>query len=98
MHTVTRTYESFDIAWDRGSLWTNYESAAEAQAVIDGSDAGGHVVRRTWEQTWPICSPLLVIARPGIAERVNLDPNFRGVPIADVKDYDGPDIYIGEEG
>jgi hypothetical protein len=51
--TTYRTFESFDIAWDRGSRWTNYDSAAEAQAIIDHaatiSGQGGQVVRRTWE-------------------------------------------------
>lgn len=71
MNTVTRTYESFDVAWDRGSRWTNYDTAAEAQAVIDGSPSTGKVVRNVWTHTWPADSPLLAIARPGIAEQVN---------------------------
>ncbi len=70
--TIVRTYESFDIAWERGSTWTNYETAAEAQAVIDGSGQAGTVVRNTWEHSWASDSPLLAIARPGIAERIEV--------------------------
>ena len=46
--TETRTYELFDILWDRGSTWTAFDTRGEAQAVIDGSPSEGTVVRRTW--------------------------------------------------
>jgi hypothetical protein len=44
-----RTFELFEIVWDRGSRWTAYYSEAEAQAVIDGCPSAGHVERRTFE-------------------------------------------------
>lgn len=52
-----RTYELFDIHWDRGSVWTAYQTEAEAQAVIDRSPSTGTVVRRTWavvRRTWDV--------------------------------------------
>ena len=65
--TVIRTYESFEIVWDRGSRWTNYGSAAEAQAIIDGSGQAGHVHRHTFEVTIKPEDRRLYL--PGVSER-----------------------------
>lgn len=43
----TRTYETFSIQFD-GSNWSGYDSAAEAQSVIDFGSRPGVVVRKTW--------------------------------------------------
>lgn len=70
--TTFRTYELFDIHWDRGSQWTNYDTEAEAQAVIDGCGSSGRVVRRTWEVE---CHPSLLalgMYRPGVSERTEV--------------------------
>lgn len=61
-----RTFESFDIRWDRGSTWTNYDTEAEAQAVIAASSGGGHVERKTWE----------VKLHPGLLERDAYQPGI----------------------
>jgi hypothetical protein len=45
---TTRTYESFDIRWADGATWTNWDSADEAQGIIDRSTREGTVVRRTF--------------------------------------------------
>lgn len=67
--TTFRTYETFEIRWiERRSTWTGYDSAAEAQAVIDGSPAEGVVVRRTFEVE--IRPGREHLYRPGISERV----------------------------
>lgn len=77
--TTFRTFESFDIVWDRGSRWTNYDTAAEAQAVIDfaGDRSGstGHVERKTWEIK---LHPDLLARdayQPGCGDRVEADPS-----------------------
>jgi hypothetical protein len=64
---IIRTYEWFEIVWERGSRWTNYRTAAEAQAVIDGSGAAGTVERHTFERT--IAPEDLRMYNPGIADR-----------------------------
>lgn len=76
MTTVTiRTYETFSVRWDRGSTWSGYASAAEAQAVVDfagrriDEPAAGVVVRETFEVRWFAGDASIIHARPGIAER-----------------------------
>lgn len=73
---VVRTYELHDIVWVRGSRWTGYDTRAEAQAVIDFAGQDGKVVTRTFEMSWDLADErdarLLDIARPGIAERVEV--------------------------
>lgn len=72
--TIYRTFESFDIVWARGSRWTSYDSAVEAQAIIDHAATidgqAGTVERRTWE----IKLHPELLARgnynPGIGDRV----------------------------
>lgn len=53
----TLTFEYFDIRWDRGSTWSPYDTAAEAQATIDfaksKSGSTGHVVRVTFDVVVP---------------------------------------------
>ena len=70
MATIFRTYETFEIVWDRGSRWTGYDSAEEAQAVIDGTTHGeGRVNRSTFEVR---LHPELLgrgMYRPGLADR-----------------------------
>lgn len=70
-----RTYELFDISWDRGSRWNAYDTADEAQRIIDGSPESGTVVRRTWEvEVTPANEHLL---QPGCGDRYeyNEDPS-----------------------
>lgn len=73
---LVRTYELHDIAWARGSRWTGYDTRAEAQAVIDFAGQDGKVVTRTFEMTWDLQDErdarLAEIARPGIAERMEV--------------------------
>ena len=55
--TVTRTFETFSIRWDRGSTWSGYDSAAEAQAVVDFAaqhGSVGHVESRTFTAEVPV--------------------------------------------
>lgn len=73
MPTV-RTYETFEIQWGRGSRWSNYSSAAEAQAVIDGavlrgSDRGEVVAHRFSVELDPRLEEAGMYL-PGIADRV----------------------------
>ena len=44
--TTTRTFRHYLIEWDRGSIWSFYSTAAEAQAQIDQSANTGRVVAR----------------------------------------------------
>jgi hypothetical protein len=67
MSSIIRTYESFEIVWERGSRWTNYSTAAEAQAIIDGCGSAGTVRRHTFERT--IRPEDLRMYLPGIADR-----------------------------
>lgn len=81
---LIRTYELFDISWvnhdeETGgtykSRWTGYQTAAEAQAVVDyaagqGSGRVGTVERRTWDTIIP--AGYENVYRPGCAERVEI--------------------------
>jgi len=82
MKTVEiRTYELFDIYWDRGSRWTGYQTEADAQAVIDSAAAhagdSGRIVRRTWDVTIPNDPRLAALYQPGCATRLTPGDNIR---------------------
>lgn len=65
---ITRTYETFSIEWTDGSRWSGYDSADEAQRVIDAVVAyrTGVVARKTFDFTFH--AELADLYRPGIAE------------------------------
>jgi len=66
--TITiRTYENFRIRWDRGSTWSGYDTAEQAQHVIDYATSDGHVERHEWDAV--IRPEHLHLYQPGIAER-----------------------------
>jgi hypothetical protein len=72
--TTFRTFESFDIRWNRGSTWTNFDTAAEAQAIIDSSvargDDGGEVVRKSFEIELDPRFVARGMYQPGVSDRV----------------------------
>lgn len=49
-----RTYERFEIAWDRGSRWSGYQTHQEAQWRLDLSKESGRVVRSTFQVEIPV--------------------------------------------
>lgn len=63
MDTI-RTYETFSVRWDRGSVWSNY-TADQAAALI--AKGGGTVERQTFEVRVP--ADMAHLFQPGIAER-----------------------------
>jgi hypothetical protein len=56
-----RTYHSFRIVWDDRAEWTGYDTAEQAQAVIDGASRNGTVVEKRWTVA---VNP--AIAKPGL--------------------------------
>lgn len=50
-----RTYEHFDIVWDRGSRWTSYDTAEECEKILASAASHnggtGHVERKTFSVT-----------------------------------------------
>ncbi len=71
--TIIRTFQKVSIQWDRGSVWSGYEDAEQAQATVDfaasrGGDVG-HVLVEEYEVE--LSPELALLARPGIRpERV----------------------------
>lgn len=68
--TIIRTYATYEIHWDRGSRWTGFRSAAEAQATVDFAASRpdgsiGHVVERQF--TVEIPADRLGMYQPGNA-------------------------------
>jgi hypothetical protein len=80
-----RTFELFDISWDRGSKWTAFDTADEAQAVIDGSPSSGEVVRRTWEVEVTADNEHLL--QPGCGDRVESVYDDDEDMLAEAADY-----------
>lgn len=70
--TLIRTFETFDIRWERGSTWTNFTEAEAAEriafSVARGGD-GGEVIRRTFDVRIPASMAARPPATPCIAER-----------------------------
>lgn len=61
---MLRTYETFAIRFPRGSVWSGYETAAEAEAIV--ARAGeGEIVRSTF--TVEVDPRFARLYRPGIA-------------------------------
>lgn len=67
---IVRTYETFSVRWADGAQWTNFSATEAAEIVAGGCGRGrvGEVERRTFEVE--LTESLAVIARPGIAERI----------------------------
>jgi hypothetical protein len=68
MATITRTYETFAIAWANGSRWSGYDSDVEAAALIARSGHEGVVERSTFDVTFE--ASLAHLYAPGIAQTV----------------------------
>jgi hypothetical protein len=51
--TETRTYGIYSIRWNKGSVWSGYQTRQEAEAVLNRGDNLGQVMERTFSVDVP---------------------------------------------